>query len=608
MKNILMGTVVIFLLSGFIAWGANPIVAIKPIAPPESLKAGKTGVVTIELTIPSPYHINSNQPLQDYLIPTEVEFEPQPHVIFGRAIFPPAPVKNLKVSDSPMAVFEGTVNITVQITPDMTLAGNEITINGKVRSQACDDRVCLPPVWQSFSLTVLVVNSSQSSAIPETVQSETPAAISKDTAVPAGNAAATDFGNKGYLITFLLVFLGGLGLNLTPCVYPMIPITITYFGGQAEGKKGSLIIHSSLYVIGMAIMYSVLGVVAAMTGGLFGAALRYPPVLVGIALVMVFLALSMFDVYELRMPAFLNRLAGSSHKGFGGTLLMGLTVGIIAAPCIGPFILGLLTYVGNRGSIALGFSLFFVLALGMGVPFLVLGLFSGSIHRLPRSGAWMIWVRKVFGFVMLAMAVYFLKSLFPSTLFYQLTLALMMLLAGIYVAWIDPVPTTGKTFPYVRNAVGILFFATALYAGVAGLQAGIADASRHSEGRSPIAGVQWIPYSDAVLSQAAHGAKPVFIDFYADWCAPCKELDKRTFAAPEVIDRSQNFIMLRADLTKTGDPQVEALSLKFQARGVPTLIFLKPNGQEIPSLRGTEFESKEIFLDKMNQALQLSTD
>jgi len=139
----------------------------------------------------------------------------------------------------------------------------------------------------------------------------------------------------------------------------------------------------------MAVTYSILGVIAALAGGLFGAALQYPPVLIFIALVMIALAMSMFDVYELRMPAFLNRLAGSQQKGYFGSLIMGLTVGIVAAPCIGPFVLGLLTYVGDKGSVLLGFSLFFVLALGLGLPFIFLGIFSGSLsRRRGRAAGW----------------------------------------------------------------------------------------------------------------------------------------------------------------------------------------------------------------------------
>jgi thiol:disulfide interchange protein DsbD len=599
MKAIL-AMISVFLALPFGAFGQNesPAVSIRAIAPGGSLKAGMPAELAIELSISKPYHINSDRPLQDYLIPTTLEFEPQPDVAFGKAVFPPAPIKSLPVSDSPMAVFEGVVKIAARITPASNLKSKEVAVRGWVRYQACNDSTCLPPVRQSFNLTLPVEISEKLATVPA------------ESSPVAGTYSerATDLGNKSLLAIFVLVFLGGLALNLTPCVYPMIPITITYFGGQAQGKKGSLFIHSLLYVIGMAVTYSILGVIAAMTGGLFGAALQYPAVLIGIALVMVLLALSLFDVYELRMPASLNRLAGRSQKGFGGTFLMGLTVGIVAAPCIGPFILGLLTYVGNKGSVVLGFALFFVLALGLGAPFLVLGIFSGSIRRLPRSGAWMVWVRKIFGFILLAMAVYFVKNLFPAAVAYHLTLALIMLLAGIYLAWIDTVPAMGKLFSYVRSIVGIIFFAIALYAAVTGVQSGIGNIRIHPAGGSTSGIIQWQPYSESMLSQASRETKPVFIDFYADWCAPCKELDMHTFAAPEVVERSKEFVMLKVDLTSAGRPQAEALRKKYSARGVPTLVFLKPDGREIPELRGTGFESKEVFLEKMNKALQQSAD
>ena len=591
-----------FLLMGTVQ-GTAPVVSVRTIAPAGPLEPGNASVLTIELDISHPYHINSDRPLQDYLIPTSLEIGPQPGVVFGKPSFPAAPVKKLPFSDSPMAVYEGKVPIAVEITAAAGFDSKEVKINGKVRYQACNDSYCLPPVVQSFSAALPVAASKGPGGVS---QPSAAAAAKENGPSPVSSPAAADFARRGLLVTFILVFAGGLALNLTPCVYPMIPITITYFGGQAEGKKGSLIAHSTLYVIGMAITYSVLGVVAAMTGGLFGAALQFRPVLAGIALVMVALALSMFDVYELRMPQFLNRLAGSSKKGYPGTLLMGLTVGFVAAPCIGPFVLGLLTYVGNKGDALLGFALFFVLALGLGIPFLILGIFSGSIRRLPRSGAWMVWVRKIFGFVLLAMAVYFLKPLFPGQLAYPLTLALIMLLAGIYLAWIDEVPGSGKVFSFVRNVVGILFFAAALYSALAGLEANAGNARTRDAMQNPAGAIQWSPYSESALSRAFRESKPVFIDFYADWCAPCKELDTQTFATREVIERSKEFVMLKVDLTSADHPQSESLRKKYQARGVPTLIFLTPDGREIVDLRGTGFEPKDVFLNKMDRALQLS--
>lgn len=591
----IVGILSLFLFIGLV-YGAEQVVSVRAVPPAQPLEPGKPAVLTIELKIEQPYHINADRPLEDYLIPTTLEFEPQPGLKFGKIAFPPATVKKL-FSDSPMALYEGVVTITTEIIAD-SVPDSQMVIKGKLGYQACNDLYCLPPAAQSFAVALPLEGSGAASTAEPASRA---AAVSSDGERDAG---ALNLGDKSLLGLFALVFLGGLALNLTPCVYPMIPITITYFGGQAEGRKGSLLAHSSLYVIGMAVTYSILGVFAAMTGELFGAAMQYPPVLAGIALILVVLALSMFDVYEFRMPQALNRIAGRSQKGFWGTFLMGLTVGIVAAPCIGPFVLALLTYVGNKGNPVLGFALFFVLALGLGVPFLLLGIFSGSLRRLPRSGAWMVWVRKAFGFVLIAMAVFFLKPLFPTQLAYYLALALVLLLAGIYMAWIDSVPGSGKTFAVIRNIIGIAFFASALYAAVIGLETDRVRVSNTTAGGS--ASIQWLDYSESVLKRASSEGKPVFIDFYADWCAPCKELDERTYSAPEVVDRSKDFLMVKVDLTSADDPEAGKLQKKFQVRGVPTLLFLSPDGREIMELRGTGFETSDVFLRKMDRALKSS--
>jgi thiol:disulfide interchange protein DsbD len=567
------------------AWAAKNVVSINIVKPTEPLIPGKPAKLEIQLNIASPYHINSNLPLDNYLKPTSLEFKSIPGVRIGEVKFPTPRMRKLFSKD--LAVFEGAVNLEVEITPAADLKQKEIDLSALARYQACDDKICLIPVSLPLNIKLPVAMAAASP--------EKPAAVSADKPKPFFS-----FENKSLFFIFLMVFIGGLALDLTPCVYPMIPITISYFGGQSQGK-GSLFVHSLLYTIGMAATYSVLGVVAAMTGGLLGSALRYPAALIGISCILVLLALSMFDVYEFRMPAFLNRLAGGSQKGFVGTFLMGLTVGIVAAPCIGPFVLALLTYVGNAGNPVLGFSLFFTLALGLGIPFMLLGLFSGSLRRLPKSGAWMVWVRKLFGFVLLGMAAYFLKPLFPNPLFYQLTMAAVLFLAGIYLAWIEPTQSQGKAFPIIRNGIGVAFFSFAVYAAIAGVQGYVASIS--PEMKSP---VQWLSYSEESLAQASQQTKPVFIDFYADWCAPCKELDQYTFASPEVVELSRKFIMMKADITAAEDPAIERLIEKYQARGVPTLLFLKPNGEELKSLRGTGFEPQQDFLIKMKKALQMT--
>ena len=607
------------------SWGSDPVVKVKGIPPEKAVEAGTVSVLTLEVTVEKPYHINSNHPLEEFLIPTSLEFESEPGVEFGDISFPDAEVKEFPFAESPMSVYEGTIKIGVAVTPDKSLTGKDVVLKGSLKYQACNDEICLPPALREFTVEFTVRESSvvQKDPGPDTAQTEPLNPAREDDAVVPDNrpgdageeSGFVQFDQKSLPVILALVFLGGLALNLTPCVYPMIPITITYFGGQAEGKKGSLIMHSGLYIFGMAVTYSLLGVIAALTGGLFGTALQYPPVLIGISFVMVLLALSMFDVYELRMPAFLNRLAGGSRKGYTGTFLMGLTVGIVAAPCIGPFVFGLLTYVGNRGNALLGFLLFFVLALGLGIPLLILGIFSGSIHRLPRSGEWMVWVRKVFGFILLAMAVFFLKTLFPNPLAYSLTFALILALAGIYLAWITRVAGEGTGFSWLRNIVGIAFFITALFTTVSGLQSYTETYIEDAIHRMPAApgvgafdAIQWSPYSEQELEKAQLEGKPVLIDFYADWCAPFKELDRHTFTAPDVVELSKQFYTLKVDLTSIDDPGSEKLRKQYRILGVPTLIFLQPDRSEIEDLRVVGFKPAEDFLSDMEKAYRISVD
>ena len=582
----------------------DSVVKVRAIAPEEPALAGGETALTIELEITRPYHINSNRPLQDYLIPTSVEFDPAPDLNFDEAVFPEAKIKKLPVSDTPMSVYERTIKIaaTLRLAEDFFL--KEVIVRGRVRSQACDNNSCLPPVWTPFSVLVPVAALSQ----PSEADITTPVYASTEAQYEnMDNPPDVGFYHRGLLLNLLLAFLGGLALNLTPCVYPLIPITLAWFGGQAQGKKFGLITHAGIYVFGMAFTYSILGVVAALTGSLFGAALQFPAVLSGVALVMALFALGMFDVYELRMPAFLTSVIGAPRAGLIGTFAMGLTVGIVAAPCIGPFVLGLLTYVGERGSALNGFLLFFALATGLGAPFLILGIFSGSIHRLPRSGAWMVWVRKIFGFALFYMAWYFLRSLL-SPLAWSLGLTILLLIGGIYLAWIAPVPGAGKVFSVLRNVVGGLFFASALYIAVTGVETVLNEKTAKFAGEPVRESIFWDSYSRENLVKAREDSRPVFIYFHADWCEPCRELDAKTYTDPEVVRLARRFMMLKADLTAGDDPAVELLMERYRIRGVPTLVFLRPDGGEMASLRGTGFETAGTFIDKMIRALRAAED
>ena len=389
--------------------------------------------------------------------------------------------------------------------------------------------------------------------------------------------------------TLLGIFVGGMALNLTPCVYPLIPITISYFGGRSG--KGQLIGHGLCYIGGLSITNSTLGVVTALTGGLMGAMLQSPIVLTGIAAILILFATSLFGFWELRLPSGLMQAASKSYAGYLGTLFMGLTLGVVAAPCIGPFVLGLLTWVARMGSPWLGFIIFFTLSLGLGLPLFFLAIFAGQIDKLPRSGEWMIWVRKLMGWVLVGMAAYFIRPILPKTVGI-LFLAAVALAAGLHLGWFDKTKASFRAFEWIRTGVVIVSVVIAT----------ILTGSWVMQGP----GVTWQPYSDELLSEAKRVKKPVIIDFYADWCSPCRELEENTFHDKEIVKQAkQNFIMIKVDLTRKGNPVHEQLLKEYEVKGVPTVVFIDYQGNEQRNLRLVDFLPADQFLIRMAEAKKL---
>lgn len=585
---------------------SEQVVSVKIYSSADKFKPAESQEIAVEVTIKAPYHINSHTPSEDFLIPISLTFKPAEGINFGKIDYPRSEFKRFSFSKKPLAVYEGKIYIFTSISISADYKGNTVLLEGVLGYQACDDYTCFAPEEVSLIHEIPIAKSGEKiNIVNQSIFSlrNTPTDISTAESPKEEQDIGQEISQRGWFLTFILVFLAGLALNLTPCVYPLIPITISFFGGQAEGKKGHLVKNAIIYVVGMAITYSILGVLASLTGSLFGSALQNPIVLIVIAIILVGLALSMFNLYEIRVPTFLTNFAGGAKKGYFGTLFMGLTVGIIAAPCIGPFVLALLTFVGERGDILLGFGMFFTLAIGLGIPFVFLAIFSGSLNKIPRSGAWMVWVRNIFGFVLIAMGIYFLQPLFPNHLAYSLTLALTMLIGGIYMAWIEPTKTPGILFPLIRNLIGLIFFILALIFSTNGIQVYLDNKFNDILNSANLAErydqIQWFTYSEERLIEASQSNKPVMIDFYADWCIPCKELDKFTFSAPQVIEKSKKFIMLKVDLTKGNDH----IRKKFNIKGVPTLVFLKSNGNELKNLRITGFIESEKFLSVLTKAL-----
>jgi thiol:disulfide interchange protein DsbD len=557
-----------------------------------SVPTGGSIDLAVVLKMKLHWHVNANKVNDEYLIPTSVAIAP-PEGIKVRTIAYPAGVeKKLSFSDQALRLYEDEAYIGVRLDVSPSVQPGDVVVKVSVTYQPCDNEKCIAPKTETIDVPIRV--SAATEAIdalhPEIfARVEFPAAGGGETGA-AGGRLGSIVAERGMFVAFLVVFLWGLALNLTPCVYPLIPITVGYFGGQAGGDTRRTLVLASTYVLGMAVMYSTLGLVAALTGSILGTALQNPFVVGVVALVLVLLALSMFGLYEFRVPARLGAVAGTAKRGFLGAFLMGLTVGIVAAPCIGPFVLALLTFVGESGNPALGFSLFFTLAIGLGLPFLFLAVVSGNITKLPRSGEWMAWVKKLFGVILVAMAIFFLQPHIGDTAYY-LAMGLLMVAAGVYLGFIRKTQTTALFFRSFKRFVGI---AAPLF----GLYLILAPGHILARG-APEGGIPWKAYDDGLLSDAKANGRLALVDFSAEWCLPCKELDHRVFSQPDAVAATSDIVTLRADLTETASPEVARIRREFAIKGVPTIVFIGANGVERKELRVVGIVDKDEFLSRV---------
>ena len=410
------------LLLGMTPLAQAEAIAVRGYLSRDKVATGQVFRVAVVLDLPAPWHVNANPASSPESIPTTLTFEPNPHATVGPVMYPRGKVSSVPWADEPVALYSGSTIILA----DVTVTG-PTTLVAVLKYQACDDKVCYAPKQVAVPLPIEIgvaglpvhseIFSLAGESVGDSARREARPPVADHPPVTTRPPAAIEdlLARRGWVITLVVVFLGGLALNLTPCVYPMIAITVSYFGGQTR-TVGVAFRQSLVYFMGVTLTYSVLGLVAALTGGLFGALLQNGWVLVSIAALLAALALSMFGLYEIQPPQFLlQRATGlSARAGYLGVFFLGTTVGVIAAPCLAPVLVALLAYVGQRGDPWLGWWLFFVLACGLGLPYVVLGTFSGLLTRLPKSGMWMVWVKRIFGVVLIGAAAWVLMPLWKS--------------------------------------------------------------------------------------------------------------------------------------------------------------------------------------------------
>jgi thiol:disulfide interchange protein DsbD len=558
---------------------SEPVFQVKLLPDRSPLVAGEELRLAVRLNISDGWHINSDEPGDEFSLPTEVEFilpEGWPVPVVS---FPDGEALEFDFSDTPIEVWESQVVILAGLVVPETAAG-EHRLRVAVTGQACNNTQCLAPEEVRTGVDVTVAPPGSSS---EPANGELFEGIATES---SGSADSSDLGSKSLPLLLIGVFLAGLALNLTPCVFPLIPITVGFFTQQTKDREGSAFPLALAYVVGIALTYSVLGVLAALSGAIFGSALQSPWVVGLIVAVLLALATSMFGLWELRVPGWAQRASGG-RTGVFGALIMGLVMGFVAAPCIGPFVVGLLTYVGQRGDPFLGFILFFTLAAGLGLPYLILGTFTGAVNKLPASGMWMIGVRRVFGVILIAMAAYFTAPLMPGDSGRWLMSAVLVI-GSLYLLVID---RTGHEQPTIDRVMRVLA-AVMLVVGVVMMPAveiGVTSAGTSSEH------LAWQQYDADSVEAAIAGGGPVIMDFYADWCAPCRELDEKTFAAPDVSSVLETYGRFKVDMTRSSEEN-QALATEYRVMGVPTVIVFA-GGEEV--FRITGFEPPAQFLKRL---------
>ncbi len=521
-----------------------------------------------------------------------------------------------------VAIFHNRVRGEVRVEGNAAMLANA-DISATYRG--CSEQgLCYRPITKTFKwsgLQIAAPNTVAKGSFISSAEAETLAPVA-ETVVPADSGSETDqiagmFKGGSFVTVIAAFFVAGLLLAFTPCVFPMIPILSGIIVGQGEKiEKSRAFVLSLAYVLGMAITYALAGVAAGLSGQLLSAALQNPWVLGGFALVFVMLSLSMFGFYELQLPnSIQSKFNDASNKVKGGSTFGAFTMGalsaVIVGPCVAPPLAGALLYISQSHDVVLGGSALFAMALGIGVPLMLVGTSAGAL--LPRAGGWMDAVKKVFGVMLLGVAIWLVSPVIPATATMWLVGGLLVMCA-IYLSAIDPLPQAATGMLRFGKGAGVL----SLIAGTAML---VGALSGNRDLMQPLGGFKMANAAAPATKQLnftqvanvgdlenhlrAAGGKPVVLDFYADWCGSCKEMEHNTFSDARVQAKLKGAVLLQADVTKNADEHGELLK-RFGLFGPPGIVFFDPKGSELPSAKVIGYQAPEKFLASLDKVTGLN--
>jgi len=550
-----------------------------------SLNRGQKHSIKLKIIVEDGYHIY--QEMFSVNLKSTI-----PGLIFEKPIYPDAQQILDPVTQTMKNVYEGTSICTIpcMVNDNAPDHGN---IQLEINYQGCSSTICYLPQTLTLNIPFSVTSTSSTA---QTVQNKQPQTnmVNEAKTESENNKSTSGFGKRiqeSYFLAFLFLFVAGILTSFTPCVYPIIPMTITIFGARGAESKFKGFLLSLTYVQGIALTYSILGLIAAFTGSMFGQYLSNPWVVAIIAVIFIVFGLFMMGVFNFNVPASVQtKAAGIGGKGYIGAFLMGIAAGVIAAPCTGPALAGVLTWVATTQNAVLGFLLLYIYAIGIGVLFIVLGTFSSLLSKLPKSGTWMDVVKGIFAVAMFTVALYFLQIVLPFLHFtfisktWLIIIGVVLIVAGVLIKGLQVDLHSATIKDLFRKSLTILMMTLGLF--FIALNFIRVD---HQES------LAWQKDLNFALEEARAENKPIMIDFYADWCAACKELDQKTYSDPNVQNALERFIIVKIDMTRNTDVTNRYKKL-YKIIGLPLVIFYDSSGHLLTSPRITGYVGPEEFL------------
>jgi thiol:disulfide interchange protein DsbD len=563
-----------------------------------SAHASTSNQVTVEFKIAEGY----------YLYQQKISLSADPSVTLGQPAFPVAQIKD-DPNFGKMQVYKHALAFTVPVTPASKTATPSFVLT--VVAQGCAEAgLCYPPFTQTAKITLPAAASTANVTLDQVKTPVSPVLEKKPAQTPNDADAVTALFKNSNLLIVLMSFFGfGLLLSLTPCVFPMIPILssiIVSHGRQVTRQRALLL--SFTYVLGMATTYTVAGVAAGLSGTLLSAALQNPWVLGGFSLIFVILSLSMFGFYELQLPASMqSRLSNTADRQKNGSLLgiavMGALSALIVGPCVAAPLAGALLYIAQTKNAILGGAALFSMAMGMGVPLIIVGVVARS--ALPSAGDWMENVKKIFGVILLAVAIWLVSPVL-STDAHMLAWATLLIFSGVYLRATDSLPVEASGWLRFWKACGMLALVLGLSL-LIGVLSGAKDfryplkpalSSLSSSAATTAPTFQRVKTWAELQQKLSQSQQPVVLDFYADWCVSCKEMEHNTFSDPTVQQSLKGMTLLQVDVTQNTDDD-KALLKAFGLFGPPAILFFDAKTM-VSHARVIGYQAPEQFIDTLH--------